>query len=327
MQRSNGKIIVTGGAGFIGSCLVADLNQRGESDILVVDDFDRIDKIRNLGSKKIAGLQHRDDFLIWLKHHGDSVDMIYHLGARTDTTEQDRTIFDVLNFSYSQEVWRYCTHHQIPLIYASSAATYGLGEHGYVDNHDLVDALHPLNPYGDSKHDFDRWALAQESAPPRWYGLKFFNVFGPNEYHKGRMASVILHTYRQILNTGAMKLFRSHRSDVADGQQSRDFIYVKDLLKMIGFFSQTQVPSGLYNCGTGEARTFYDLAAAVFAAMDREPLISYIDTPADIRHTYQYFTQADMTKVKQVGYTDPCLVLEDAIREYTQDYLMHEDYM
>ena len=314
-------IIVTGAAGFIGSCLVRHLNDRGYTDLILVDDFSRSDKNRNLEGKQYTRRLERDQLETWLETAGDTVDFVYHLGARTDTTEQDRALFERLNVAYSKMLWTFCTRRQIPLVYASSAATYGLGEHGYRDDHAVVDALVPLNPYGDSKNEFDRWALAQAQAPPRWAGLKFFNVYGPNEYHKGRMASVILHTARQIGKTGAMKLFRSHRAGVADGEQQRDFIYVKDVVAMCYFFQTDTPPNGLYNIGTGTARTFYDLAANTFRAMDLAPAISFIDTPVDIRDTYQYFTEADMRKLRAAGYTAPTYTLEAGITDYVQQYL------
>lgn len=327
MPKSDGLIVVTGAAGFIGSCLIADLNAAGHTNILAVDDFGRIDKIRNLGDKHVQGLHHRDDFLNWLKFHGEQVSMMYHIGARTDTTEQDEAIFDRLNVSYSKEIWNACCNFAIPLVYASSAATYGLGEHGYQDNHEVVKQLMPLNPYGRSKNDFDGWALQQEIQPPTWFGLKFFNVFGPNEYHKGRMASVVFHTYRQINASGGMKLFRSHRAGIADGEQSRDFIYIKDLLQVIAYLSKGEATSGLYNCGTGEARTFYDLASAVFSAIDKRPNIQFIDTPADIRDTYQYYTQADLQKLRSAGYRFPFMTLEEAVGDYVKEYLIKDEYL
>ena len=318
------RILLTGAAGFIGSALLRYLNDRHHTDIVLVDDFSRTDKLPNLADKHYHERVDRSGLADWLTEHGDEIGFVYHLGARTDTTEQDRALFDRLNVAYSQLLWRFCTQRQIPLVYASSAATYGLGEHGYVDSHDLVDRLRPLNPYGDSKNDFDKWALAQPDQPPRWAGLKFFNVYGPNEYHKGRMASVILHTSRQIKRTGAMRLFRSHRADVADGAQRRDFIYVKDVVAMCYFFQTHRPPSGLYNIGTGRARTFYDLAASTFRAMGREPQISFIDTPADIRDTYQYFTEADMTKLRAAGYTAATYTLEEGIADYVRGYLGEE---
>ena len=211
------------------------------------------------------------------------------------------------------------------MIYASSAATYGLGELGYKDEHEIVEKLQPLNPYGLSKNDFDKWALKQKETPPHWYGLKFFNVYGPNEYHKGRMASVIFHTVRQIKATSGMKLFRSHRPDFKDGEQSRDFVYVKDVIKICYWLWKNLPADGLYNLGTGQARTFDDLAANTFQAMDLTPNISFIDTPEDIRDTYQYFTEADMDKLRAAGYKEPFYSLEEGIRDYVQGYLIGEN--
>ena len=315
-------IIVTGAAGFIGSYTVHKLNEEGHQNLLLADDFSRDDKNRNLQGKRYIARVHRDDLFGWMDRMHDSVSFVFHLGARTDTTEKDKAIFDRLNLHYSQEIWQRCTQYGIPLVYASSAATYGLGEAGYDDRHDLVPQLHPLNPYGDSKNDFDRWALEQDAAPPFWAGLKFFNVYGPNEYHKGRMASVILHTVRQIKATGGMKLFRSHRPDVADGGQSRDFIYVKDVADIEYFLFEKRPASGLYNVGTGKAHSFLDLANLTFHALGLEPRIAYIDTPEDIRDTYQYFTEANVAKLRAAGYTAPFHSLEEGIRDYVQGYLV-----
>lgn len=324
-------IVITGAAGFIASCLAAKFNEEGHRDLILVDDFTREDKRRNLEGKQYMELIHRREFIDWLRAHAADVDIVFHLGARTDTTEKDTRIFDELNLNYSKSVWDVCTRNAIPLIYASSAATYGLGEHGYADSHEVVDQLEPLNPYGESKNDFDRWALTQADAPPYWAGLKFFNVYGPNEYHKGRMASVIFHTVRQIKATGEMKLFRSHRPDIADGEQSRDFIYVKDVVNICYFFYQkAQQPaenkneSGLYNVGTGQARTFLDLATNTFHAMDLESNISFIDTPEDIRDTYQYFTEATMLKLRKAGYDQEFHSLEAGIEDYVRHFLLDE---
>ncbi|MBK7476127.1 MAG: ADP-glyceromanno-heptose 6-epimerase [Haliscomenobacter sp.] len=317
-------IIITGAAGFIGSCMVRKLNDQGHMNLLVVDDFSREDKNRNLAGKNYIARVHRDDLFSWIDRMHQSIEFIFHLGARTDTTEKDTAIFDRLNLHYSQEVWKRCAQYGIPLVYASSAATYGLGELGYDDRHDIVDRLRPLNPYGVSKNDFDIWALEQEKTPPFWAGLKFFNVYGPNEYHKGRMASVIFHTVRQIKATGGMKLFRSHRPDYGDGAQSRDFIFVKDVLDIQYFLYENRRHSGLYNVGTGKARTFLDLATNTFLAMGLAPNISFIDTPEDIRDTYQYFTEANMDKLRGIGYDQPFHSLEDGIREYVQQYLLEE---
>ncbi|MEL6718414.1 MAG: ADP-glyceromanno-heptose 6-epimerase, partial [Bacteroidota bacterium] len=306
-------IILTGAAGFIGSCTARKLNEEGFKDLILVDEFSRPDKNINLVGKDFQLKFHRDIFLNWWESAAEKIDFVIHLGARTDTTEQNTSIFDRLNLNYSKVIWQLCTERQIPLIYASSAATYGSGEYGYQDQHDIVGNLKPLNPYGVSKNDFDKWALQQEKTPPFWTGLKFFNVYGPNEYHKGRMASVIFHTLRQIKATGGMKLFRSHRADIENGHQSRDFVYVKDVVEVIHFMinNQVTVASGLYNLGTGQARTFLDLVKHTFLAMGETPNISFIDTPEDIRDTYQYFTEANMEKLRSVGYAKPFYSLEE----------------
>jgi ADP-L-glycero-D-manno-heptose 6-epimerase len=317
-------IVVTGAAGFIGSCLITKLNEAGHTDIIAVDEFSHPAKNRNLEGKQIAQRIHRDHFPGWLWEKHYFVDAIFHIGARTDTTEKDWEIFQELNLDYSKALWELCAQHGIPFIYASSAATYGLGELGYEDAHELVDRLRPLNPYGESKNRFDQWALQQTQQPPQWYGLKFFNVYGPNEYHKGRMASVIFHTARQIKATGSMKLFRSHRPDFADGQQSRDFVYVKDVLQVLHWLWQNRPANGLYNLGTGQARSFQDLAENTFRAMGLAPNIQYIDTPEDIRNTYQYFTEANMSKLRLAGYDAPFHSLEEGIADYVQGYLGEE---
>lgn len=314
-------IIVTGAAGFIGSALVQKLNNEGLTDLILVDEFSREDKVRNFKDKAFTQALDRDLFIEWLSDNTEEVEVIFHMGARTDTTEKDKEIFDKLNLHYSQSIWEICSKAEIPLIYASSAATYGLGEYGYIDSHDIIEKLKPLNPYGNSKNDFDIWALKQELEPPYWAGLKFFNVYGPNEYHKGRMASVIFHTHKQIQATGGMKLFRSHRDDFADGEQSRDFIYIKDVLNIIWYLYSTKKVKGLVNVGTGKARSFYDLAANTFRAMELEPNISFIDTPEDIRDTYQYFTEANMKKLLDSGYDKPFYSLEDGIHDYVTQYL------
>lgn len=321
-------IILTGVSGFIGSCMLTALNESGyERDVVVVDDFYKVYKDKNTDGKSVREWMHRDIFLDWFEKTSQRVDFVIHLGARTDTTLMDTQVFDELNVNYSKRIWNVCALRQIPLIYASSAATYGNGDLGFSDYHDTIEKLQPLNPYGDSKHQFDLWALAQEQKPPFWIGCKFFNVYGPNEYHKARMASVVFHTFRQIKNTGKMQLFKSHKAGFADGFQSRDFIYVKDVLNMILYFMQNQqCESGIYNFGTGLARTFLDLATGTFAAMDLSPEISFIDTPEDIRETYQYFTEADMSKLKKTGYANPFTTLEDGVNEYVREYLRKGKY-
>lgn len=319
-------ILLTGAAGFIGSCLLQHLNELGEASIIIVDDFGNALKNKNLATKKYQQKIHRDQLFDWLAINGKSIKMVYHLGARTDTAEKNRALLDQLNLTYSKRIWTFCTVYEIPLVYASSAATYGLGELGFEDNHLIVNELKPLNPYGDSKNDFDKWALIQQEKPPHWIGLKFFNVYGPNEYHKGRMASVIFHTFRQIQQTGSMKLFRSHRADFKNGEQSRDFIYVKDVVKICAFFGQKQGENGLYNVGTGQARTFWDLAANTFKAMNKATEISFIDTPLDIRATYQYFTKANISKLRNAGYDLPFYDLETGVEAYVRDYLLQDKF-
>lgn len=319
-------IVVTGAAGFISSCLVSELNQLGFKNIVVVDDFSKVEKEKNLEGKSVVAKVQRDEFFTWAFDFISEIEFVFHLGARTDTTEFNKAIFDELNVDYSKKMWELCTQYEIPLVYASSGATFGLGEHGYSDSHDIVSKLKPLNPYGDSKNDFDKWALAQEKTPPFWAGLKFFNVYGPNEYHKGRMASVILHAYRQISEKGSMKLFASHNPKFKDGEQLRDFVYVKDVVSVCTYLMDKKPTSGLYNLGTGKARTFLDLAKATFKAMGVEETISFIPTPEDIRDKYQYFTEAEMNKLIETGYSKSFTTLEDGVRDYVQNYLMVDKY-
>lgn len=314
-------IVITGAAGFIASCLAAKLIEEGYKDLILVDDFTREEKQANYIDKEYSQLVDRADFHQWLEANENQVQFVFHLGARTDTTEFDRDLFDRLNLKYSKKVWEICARYAIPLVYASSAATYGMGEHGYRDDHEVVDQLEPLNPYGDSKNDFDKWVLKQEKAPYFWAGLKFFNVYGPNEYHKGRMASVVFHAFHQIRKTGGMKLFRSHKEGIADGHQMRDFVYVKDVTEVCMFLMHHRKNSGIYNLGSGKARTFLDLVNAVFAALGRSPEVSFIDTPEDIRDKYQYFTEATMDKLEGIGYDRPFTELEEGVVDYVKNYL------
>jgi ADP-L-glycero-D-manno-heptose 6-epimerase len=314
-------IIVTGAAGFIGSCLATELYRLGFKDLVLVDEFSRADKLANLDAIPQPLLVPRDALFNWLEGKENDIQFFFHIGARTDTAEFDTELLRKLNLDYSKEVWNWCCMHHVPLIYASSAATYGMGEHGFTDDPAGLSQLHPLNPYGDSKHAFDCWALEQEQKPWFWAGFKFFNVFGPNEYHKARMASVVMHAYNQIKQHGSMKLFRSHRPDYRDGEQRRDFIYVKDLLQVLLHFMEHRQNSGLYNLGTGEARSFLDLAHAVFNAMNRQPEIQFIDTPADIRERYQYFTEADTTRLLAAGYQGGFRTFETAVSDYVLHYL------
>lgn len=320
-------IIITGSAGFIGSVVVNCLNQNGKNDLILVDDFSKKNKERNYINSNYSQLINRDIFIDWLKENHNEVDFIVHLGARTDTTEFDWSVFESLNVNYTKTLFSLCSDYSIPLIYASSAATYGNGEFGYIDNHDIVYKLQPLNPYGKSKNEVDKWVLQQEKQPPFWAGLKFFNVYGPNEYHKGRMASVIFHSFNQINETGKVKLFRSHRPDYKDGEQLRDFIYVKDIASVIIFmiekFQQNKpIESGLYNLGTGKARSFYDLAANTFRAMNKDVNIEFVDIPSDIRDKYQYYTEADITKLRSAGYDKDFTSLEDGVYDYVKNFLI-----
>lgn len=319
-------IVVTGAAGFIGSCMVSKLNKLGRKDIIIVDDFKKESKKENYSNLQYSKKIERKDFISWFEKNAIKIEGVYHLGARTDTTEFDWDIFLELNLNYSKNIWRICCFNSIPLIYASSAATYGDGEKGYDDNQNTIAELRPLNPYGRSKQEFDLWVLRQETKPPFWAGLKFFNVYGPNEYHKQRMASVIFHSFNQINETGLVKLFRSHRPDYKDGMQLRDFVYVKDLISVMAFLMENKPESGIYNLGTGKARSFYDLASATFRALGKEPNIEFVDIPIDIRDKYQYFTQANMQKLRSIGYNQDFYTLEEGVRDYVQNYLMTKQY-
>lgn len=319
-------IIITGAAGFIGSCLVQKLNDEGFYDLVLVDNFSSAEKNKNFEAKRFSKQIGRDVFPEWLRDNQLLVQFVFHMGARTDTTESDTDLFDRLNLDYTKSIWNICVEFGLPLVYASSAATYGLGEHGYDDDESKIPMLHPLNPYGDSKNDFDKWALAQERKPYFWAGLKFFNVYGPNEYHKSRMASVIFHTYNQIRNTGEMKLFKSHNSNFKDGGQMRDFVYVKDVIDVLYFLMHHRKDSGIYNLGSGTARTFLDLATNTFKALGEPVNISFVPTPEDIREKYQYFTEATMNKLRSIGYSKEFHTLEQGVEDYVKNYLSKEKY-
>ncbi|MGE5316616.1 MAG: ADP-glyceromanno-heptose 6-epimerase [Chloroflexota bacterium] len=319
-------IIVTGAAGFIGSCLISKLISEGHSDIIAVDDFSKTEKSGNLEGKQILEKVDRNHFFSWFIKNSETIDFVFHIGARTDTTEFNVQVFNELNLGYSKNIYTLCSQYEVPLVYASSAATYGLGELGYVDDHSVVEQLKPLNPYGESKNDFDRWVLSHFEAPPFWAGMKFFNVYGPNEYHKGRMASVIFHAYRQINETQKVKLFKSHKPEFRDGEQLRDFVYVKDVVNVLYFMMKKQPAPGLYNLGTGKARSFNDLAKATFNAMQVAANIEYFETPQDIRDKYQYFTEAVMDKLIKAGYNDGFTSLEEGVADYVTNYLSAKKY-
>jgi ADP-L-glycero-D-manno-heptose 6-epimerase len=320
-------ILLTGAAGFIGSCMLSFLNKKGNDDIIIVDDFSKKIKENNWKNKKYSKVVNRNELFNYLNNQNPEIECIIHLGARTDTTEKEWNIFEELNLEYSKSLFIFATKNNIPFIYASSAATYGNGNLGFKDSHDIVNNLIPLNPYGKSKNDFDKWILTQENKPDKWHGFKFFNVYGPNEYHKKRMASVILHTFRQIQSTGKMKLFRSHHVDFKDGKQQRDFIYVKDLIQVLYLFSQDKIKNGIYNLGTGKARTFLDLANNVFDSLHITSDISFIDTPIDIRNNYQYFTEADSNKLSSALENHVTFhSLEEGVKDYVQNYLIPNTY-
>ena len=323
-----GDIIVTGAAGFIGSCMVQYLNEQGYENLILVDDFGVEEKRKNWESKKFIQIVERYYLFDWLDKNNPKIDFVIHLGARTDTTEFDYEVHRELNYNYSVLLWKYCAANAIPFIYASSAATYGDGALGYDDNHEVIEKLQPLNPYGVSKNEFDKWAVKQPHKPPFWVGLKFFNVYGPNEYHKGRMASVIWHSKNQIKKEGVVKLFKSHKEGFEDGKQLRDFIYVKDVVKVIDWMMESMEnkqwaveKNGLYNLGTGTARSFNDLVKSTFRGLDMEPNINYIDMPLDIRDKYQYFTEANMQKLRSAGYSNEFYTLEEGVNDYVINYL------
>jgi ADP-L-glycero-D-manno-heptose 6-epimerase len=315
-------IVVTGAAGFIGSYVVGKLNREGFKDIVLVDKYDDPLKFQNYHTKTYSEMVDRDNFFDWLSGHEQFVQMIIHLGARTDTVGQEPEIYQQLNLKYSQKIWNACIKYGIPLIYASSASTYGDGNLGFDDDHSLIPDLEPMNLYAQSKHDFDCWALKQEEQPFFWAGLKFFNVFGPNEYHKDRMASVIFQAYNTIAKTGKMNLFRSHRTDFEDGEQARDFISVEDVAKVILFFMSHRKDSGIYNVGTGQARTYLSLTKAVFKSMNKPENIGFVDTPEDLLGKYQYYTCANIRKLKSIGYNIPFQSLEEGIDDYVKNYLI-----
>ena len=330
MVNRESIIVVTGAAGFIGSCMAGYLNEHGFQNLILVDEFNEDEKELNLHKKNYAVRVERENFFEWLNKEKPDIKFVFHLGARTDTTEFDYAVHQHLNVEFSQKIWNYCSTNNVPLVYASSAATYGGGEFGYSDEHAIIEKLQPLNPYGISKNEFDKWVLQQNQKPPFWAGLKFFNVYGPNEYHKGRMASMIFHGFNQIKQNGFVKLFKSHKKDFKDGEQLRDFIYVKDVIKMCYWFmeaGQQKIQNGIYNIGTGEARSFKDLIKATFTALDMKTEIKYIDMPEDIRDKYQYFTEAKMNKLRLAGYTSPFYTLEEGIGDYVSKYLSDNRFL
>lgn len=327
-------IVITGGAGMIGSMIAWHLNtQLKHHDLVIADHITHESQWQNLVHRKYITYLDKDQLFDWLyDNDNDDITAIIHMGAISATTERDFNKLVEANIQYSQYLWQWCAEHQVPFFYASSAATYGDGSKGYNDA--SIDGLRPLNGYGYSKHFFDQWVLRQVAekrpCPPSWAGFKFFNVYGPNEYHKERMASVAFHTFNQFTEHGTMKLFKGTKEGVEDGMQMRDFVYVKDAAAIVCHFLMTALNgkptvSGIYNVGTGIARSFKDLATTVMTSMGREPDITYIDMPEDLQGKYQYFTEANMRKLRAAGYTDNFYSLEDGVKDYVQNYLMQED--
>ena len=321
-------IIVTGGAGFIGSALIAELNRRQISDILVVDQLGNDEKWRNLRNLSFADYIEKDDFmeLVIEDKLDNPVDVVFHLGACSDTTEINASYLVKNNYEFSKLLAQWATDAGVRFIYASSAATYGDGSAGFSDDEEKMGIFRPLNMYGYSKHLFDMWAR-RAGLLSKIVGLKYFNVFGPNEYHKGDMMSFVVKAFEQIKATGKVRLFKSYLPEYADGEQVRDFLYVKDAVNMTLFFFDNPYINGIFNIGTGETRTWNDLVIAVFVAMGRKPDIEYIEMPATIRDQYQYFTQADLTKLRKAGYNKPIIPLEEAIKDYIQNYLEEGLYL
>lgn len=326
-------IIVTGGAGFIGSNIVKALEDAGYTDIVICDVLGEDDKWHNIAKRELRDIVHPNNLFDYLTKHRGQIETIIHMGAISSTTETDADLIIETNFVLSRLIWRWCADYDVRLIYASSAATYGDGEAGFDDFEDPenLSKLRPLNAYGWSKHVFDRRNARliangdERGTPPQWVGLKFFNVYGPNEYHKGGQKSVISHLYPQISNGAAAKLFKSYHPDYQHGGQLRDFIYVKDCVDVVMWFLNNQNKSGLFNVGTGQARSFEDLAKASFAAIKKEPKITYVDMPESLQPKYQYYTQANMDKLKSVGYSKEFTSLEDGVKDYIQNYMSKSD--
>ena len=326
-------IIVTGGTGFIGSNVVAALEEKGLTDIVVCDWLGEEDKWKNIAKRELRDIISPENLFDYLEAHKDEVNAIFHMGAISATTERDVDLIVESNFRLSRKLWKWCAAQGVRLIYASSAATYGDGAQDFVDfeTPEELSKLRPLNPYGWSKHVFDRrisrivHGQSNEAHPPQWAGLKFFNVYGPNEYHKGEQMSVCCKLYPQVMAGAAAKLFKSPHPDYEDGGQLRDFVYVQDCVDVMMWLYDNPQVSGLFNVGTGKARSFKDMAMAVFKAAGKEPKINYIDMPQQLQGKYQYFTQANMQKLRDAGYDKAFTELEEGIRQYVQDFMSKED--
>ncbi|MCL1786231.1 MAG: ADP-glyceromanno-heptose 6-epimerase [Alphaproteobacteria bacterium] len=317
-------IVVTGGAGFIGSCFLWKLNRMGVTDILVVDQLDNSEKWKNLLGKKFLDYMQKDDFLRALSEI-NNITAIVHMGAESSTQKTDGDLYIRDNFEYSKTLAEYATGRGIPFIYASSAATYGDGESGYNDDESALNDLRPLNMYGYSKQMFDLW-LQNTGRLGKVCGLKFFNVFGPNEYHKGNMVGVICNAFDDVATRGVMKLFKSYRAEYPDGGQMRDFVYVKDIVEAMWWLLSNPRVTGIYNLGTGVARSWNDIANAMFAAVGKKPNIEYIDMPEHLKPKYQYFTQANMDKLRAAGFDHKFMTLEESVADYSE-YLKTKDYL
>ncbi len=321
-------ILVTGGAGFIGSALIWALNEKGHSDILVSDRFGLGDKWKNIVHRNIDFGVPQKDFKSWMSANSPNIKAVFHMGACSATTERDADYLMDNNVLVTKYLWDYCATHSIPFLYASSAATYGAEESNFSDSHSRIPDLVPINKYGFSKQLFDAWAIKQKKAPPAWFGFKFFNVYGPQEYHKGSQASVVYHAFPQVRDKGELRLFKSYREGISHGDQQRDFVYVKDVVKVLMHFweNSRNIPSGVYNLGTGKARSFSDLGRAVFHAMDKKPSFQWIEMPEALKNQYQYFTEADLQKLRnEAGYREEFYSLEAGIEDYVQNYLMESN--
>ena len=324
-------IVVTGGAGFIGSNLVAGLEARGRHDLVVCDRLGAGEKWRNIAKRELAEIVAPEALFPFLADHDDRIEAIFHMGAVSATTETDVDFLLAQNFQLSLDLWQWCAAAGVRLVYASSAATYGDGGAGFDDDGSVAGLarLRPMNAYGWSKHLFDRRVarLVEDGAdrPPQWAGLKFFNVYGPNEYHKEGQKSVVCHLHPAAAKGAPARLFRSHHPDYADGGQMRDFVWVGDCVALMLWLLDNPGVNGLFNMGTGKARSFADLATALYRALDTEPVIDYIDTPEAIRDKYQYFTQADMTRLRVAGYETPFTELEDGVGHYVREHLNAAD--